>query len=268
MRGDTLVLYFSGTGNSEYCAKYIHDQLDWQRDDEAEFEQGCEIVNSFDYIKSAQEGRFTSNKPWIFVAPTYCWQLPHIFENFIRESSFEGSKDAYFIMTCGSDIGNAKGSLERLCQSKGFRFMGVAEIIMPENYIAMFSVPDKEESERIVSAAGRPLKRVVRQIQKGETIENTKVTFIDKIKTGALNPVFYKLFVKAKAFYTTENCIGCGKCADLCPTNNIMISGGRPVWRDKCTHCMACICRCPAEAVEYGRKSLGKPRYTCVEYDK
>ena len=171
-------------------------------------------------------------------------------------------------MTCGSDIGNARGSLEGLCREKGFRYMGVAEIIMPENYIAMFSVPDKEESAEIVSAASGPLKTVVRQIKNGESIENTKVNLIDKIKTGPLNPVFYKLFVKAKAFYTTEKCIGCSKCADLCPTNNIVMTEGRPVWGDKCTHCMACICRCPEEAIEYGRKSLGKPRYKCIKYEK
>ena len=28
-----------------------------------------------------------------------------------------------------------------------------------------------------------------------------------------------------------------------------------------CTHCMACICYCPKEAIEYGKKSKGKPRY-------
>ena len=46
-----------------------------------------------------------------------------------------------------------------------------------------------------------------------------------------------------------------------CPTNNIVIQNGKPVWGNNCTHCMACICRCPAEAIEYGKKSVGKPRY-------
>ena len=43
--------------------------------------------------------------------------------------------------------------------------------------------------------------------------------------------------------------------------NNITLRGGRPVWGKACTHCMACICYCPAEAIEYGKKSRGKPRY-------
>ncbi len=39
------------------------------------------------------------------------------------------------------------------------------------------------------------------------------------------------------------------------------IQNGKPVWGGNCAHCMACICRCGAEAIEYGKKSLGKPRY-------
>ena len=33
--------------------------------------------------------------------------------------------------------------------------------------------------------------------------------------------------------------------------------------------CMACICYCPKEAIEYGKKSKGKPRYhfeACLLY--
>jgi epoxyqueuosine reductase QueG len=43
--------------------------------------------------------------------------------------------------------------------------------------------------------------------------------------------------------------------------NNIRLENGKPVWGKNCTHCMACICYCPKEAIEYGKKSKGKPRY-------
>ena len=39
------------------------------------------------------------------------------------------------------------------------------------------------------------------------------------------------------------------------------LQNGKPVWGQDCTHCMACICYCPTEAIEYGKMSLGKPRY-------
>lgn len=39
------------------------------------------------------------------------------------------------------------------------------------------------------------------------------------------------------------------------------IKEGGPVWGKRCTHCMACICGCPAEAIEYGKRTVGKRRY-------
>ena len=56
-------------------------------------------------------------------------------------------------------------------------------------------------------------------------------------------------------------CIGCGKCAKLCPLNNIMLKDGKPVWGDECTHCMACIGNCPTEAIEYGSITQKKEKY-------
>jgi len=53
----------------------------------------------------------------------------------------------------------------------------------------------------------------------------------------------------------------CGQCVKNCPMNNIALENGKPIWGNQCTHCMACICYCPTEAIEYGKKSIGKTRY-------
>ena len=39
------------------------------------------------------------------------------------------------------------------------------------------------------------------------------------------------------------------------------IKDNKPIWGKDCTHCMACICYCPVEAIEYGKKSVNKFRY-------
>lgn len=227
-----------------------------------------ESLDSFNYIRDGISAELMSPTPWVFVAPTYCWQLPHIFQEFIRTSRFEGCKDAYFVMTCGSDIGNAGEKIQKLCEEVGLDFRGVLPVVMPENYIAMFEVPQSEIAKRIVLVAKRSLLKAVRLIQKGDRFPAQKVHLLDKLKTGPVNPLFYKIFVKAKAFYATDACVGCGKCASACVLHNISIKDGKPEWGDACTHCMACICGCPTEAIEYGKKSLGKPRYICEEYEK
>lgn len=251
-----MIVYFSGTGNSKYCAQMLADKLEE------------ELFDSFNSIKNGISAELISSTPWAFVTPTYCWQLPHIFEDFIRMARFEGCKEAYFVMTCGSDIGNAGEKIQKLCQEVGLEFQGVLPVVMPENYIAMFEVPQPDIAKRIVLVAKRSLLKAVRKIRNGERFPEPKVHLLDKFKSGPLNPFFYKVFVKAKPFYATETCVGCGKCANVCVLSNISIKDGKPEWGDACTHCMACICGCPTEAIEYGKKSLGKPRYICVEYEK
>lgn len=249
-----MIIYYSGTGNSRYCAEYLASIMD------------DEVVDAFKYMRSGISPDFFSDEPWVFVSPTYCWRLPHIFEQFIRKASLRGERDAYFFLTCGSDIGNAGEYLERLCEEKNFRFKGVIPVVMPENYIAMFDVPTKEIADKIVRIAGRTLKKGAHEIYSIRPFAPVKANLIDKIKSGPINPLFYKLFVKAKPFYATDACVGCRKCEKACVMNNITIKDGKPVWGKECTHCMACICGCPTEAIEYGRKSKGKPRYQCKEF--
>mgnify|MGYP000004834743 FL=1 len=141
--------------------------------------------------------------------------------------------------------------------------MGTAQIIMPENYIAMFNAPDVEKAKKIVAAAGPDIAKAALAIKHGEKLPS-KSGFGASFESGLVNDIFYAAFVKAKAFYADQTCTGCGKCVKVCPLNNVTMKNKKPVWEKHCTHCMACICYCPAEAIEYGRKSVGKPRY-CFE---
>lgn len=72
--------------------------------------------------------------------------------------------------------------------------------------------------------------------------------------------------ITAKDFYVEESCIACGKCERLCPLNNIKIVDKKPIWHDKCTHCMACIGNCPVNAIQYGDITKGKEPYNFGKY--
>lgn len=251
-----MIIYFSGTGNSRYCAELFADKLN------------DEITNAFDIIKNGDKAELNSEKPWVFVSPTYAWQIPHIFKDFIKENKFNGSKKAYFVMTCGSDIGNAEKINKTLCEEKGFEYMGTLEVIMPENYIALFDAPNEKKAAQIIRHALPELNSATELVQKGESFPQKNIKTSDKLKSGMVNKAFYKFYVKAKAFKVSDDCVGCGKCSDNCVLNNITMKDGKPQWGDECTHCMACICGCPVSAIEYGNKSQGKPRYQCPEYKK
>ena len=249
-----MVVYFSGTGNSRYAAKFIAHRLD------------DELLDAGAVLKSGENIVLHSDRPWVFVSPTHGWRIPRVFEALLREGSFSGSRDAYFVMTCGDEIGAAAEKLRTLCADKGFVYRGVQQLVMPENYVAMFAVPDKGEAAAILEKALSDMAQAAGYIARGEDIPGSAPGFADKVKTRLANPLFYAFFVKSKKFYATDACVSCGKCAALCPTNAVTLISGRPRWGEGCVHCMACICYCPKKAIEYGRASLGKPRYKCPEY--
>lgn len=56
-------------------------------------------------------------------------------------------------------------------------------------------------------------------------------------------------------------CIGCGKCAEICPKENITISNAKPVFGMQCIGCLSCLQYCPQQAINVGRASEKRERY-------
>lgn len=248
-----MIIYFSGTGNSRYAAEMLAKELQ------------DEVLDAGKFIKAGIAGEFLSEKPWVFAAPVYSWQMPRIFADFIRKSTFSGNKDAYFVLTCGGEIGEAGKYASDLCREKGIGYQGALQVVMPENLITLFSAPGEEEAKSIVEKAKPVLKNGAELIRAGKAFPEPKITFLDKLKSGPVNKGFNRYFLKSTGYYVTNQCISCGQCADRCVLNNIRMENGRPQWGDTCTQCMSCICLCPAEAIEYGKKTQGKVRYKCPE---
>ena len=135
-----------------------------------------------------------------------------------------------------------------------------------DSYIALFDAPKGDEAEKIIAAARPTVEGGVACIRAKRDFPAFKAGVVDKMKSSIINAVFYRFVIKAGPFTVSEVCISCRKCEGACPLGNIQMQDGKPVWGGRCTHCMACICGCPAEAIEYGKASRGKPRYECPEY--
>ena len=98
-----MILYFSGTGNSEYVAKRIGREIQ------------DEVLNLFEKIRSGDDSEIKSERPWVLVVPTYAWRIPRIVQNWLRNARLAGNRNIYFVMTCGGSIANAGKYLEKLC---------------------------------------------------------------------------------------------------------------------------------------------------------
>ena len=165
--------------------------------------------------------------------------------------------------TCAGSKGNAGYYLKEWCQDKGLQYKGCTQIIMPENYIALYDTTSPELIPEILEQAYHCVLKSVYYIKENKSFSESSMTLKDKVSSGIVNDLFYPLFVQAKKFYGNDNCISCGKCEKLCPLSNIKLIEGQPIWGNHCTHCMACISRCPKGAIEYGKKTKDRIRYVC-----
>lgn len=203
----------------------------------------------------------------ILIVPTYAWRIPRVVSDWLIKTEFASAERIWFVMDCGSEIGDAAKYNRRLAEQKNLQYMGTAQIVMPENYIALFATPEAEEAGEIVQKAQPDVEAAIASVQAGRKFPAPRNNMGYRIMSGIINPFFYRLIVKADPFRVSDACVGCGQCASKCPLNNIELRSGKPVWGKQCTHYMACISYCPAKAIEYGKRSVGKPRYRFEELE-
>jgi len=251
-----MVLYFSATGNTEFIAREIAKRLD----------EPC--VNLLERVKTQDHSPIHSDTPFIICAPVYVCEMPRFLSRYLKEQTFSGSKDVYFIFTSGGYCGISGPHAKGIFRRKGMNWRGHAEFKMPRNYVASEAypmLPPEEVRERILESCGR-LDAVAEEIRAGRMLTARHVFLFESIITLPFNPVWCKFKMPAKDFHTSDKCIGCGKCVKLCPLNNIRLEEKRPVWGNHCTHCMACIGNCPTEAIEYGTITQNKEKYNFGKY--
>ena len=125
-----MIFYFSGTGNSQFIAERIAKRT------------GRDLCRINDFLKRGEKLTIPDSiaklEDIVFVMPVYGWRIPRAVEELIRRSALEEGTGVYFVLTCGSDMGNSQRYAEKLCADMKLKYKGCAELVMPENYIAMF----------------------------------------------------------------------------------------------------------------------------------
>lgn len=244
-----MILYFSATGNSKFVAQVISEST------------GYQMVDIGERIKKDVTEELYSQEPYILVCPIYAWRIPRIVEEYLKRIKLSGNKKIYVIVTtCGSS-GNASKYARKFVESKYMKYMGLETFFMPGSYIAFMENPSKEQMEKLSAEAIPKSKKIADLVRRELPLNQENISGLGKFMSKVANPFFYKNIIGKEGFYTTKDCIGCGKCKKVCSLNNIEMKNGKPVWGKDCTHCMACIHRCPKRAIEFKNKTQHKNRY-------
>jgi len=88
------------------------------------------------------------------------------------------------------------------------------------------------------------------------------ITFGNMAGGGLVGKAFSKLAARAlnsKPLPRKKECIGCGKCAGICPANAITLKNRLPeIDREKCIRCFCCQEFCPVGAMKVHRTAIAK----------
>lgn len=224
---------------------------------------GGEVLSINHFMREGGYPALAEGDRLIVVTPIYAGRIPKVVSAYLSSLPVPKGARTYFIAACAESMGNAGKYAEKLCKTMGTAYAGIAEILMPQGYIAMFDTPKEAERDEILKKAAQKSEQVARAIAEGKPLTEGPGKW--SAMSHILNPIFYAAVVNAKGFHVEGNCTSCGTCANVCPLKNIKLIDGTPVWGKNCTHCMACISHCPSSAIEYGKKTMGKTRYVCPD---
>lgn len=250
-----MVFYFSGTGNSLQAARSIATQNGWEL---------VSIAAAINSRADQYEYTLKNDEAVGFVYPIYAWGPPKMVLKFIERLKLNNYNNNYTfsIATCGENIGNTMKIVDNTLKERNMKLDSGFSITMPNNYIIMGDIDSKEVQAKKLAAAEGALKHINQMIQeRKKDVFEVEKGLMPWVLTSVINPLFNKNAVDTKKFYANDNCTSCGICEKVCNCKNIKVQG-KPGWGNKCTQCLACVHYCPVRAIQYGKGTEKKGRYT------
>lgn len=224
-----MVFYFTATGNSLYVAKQVDDN----RISIAQAIHDHEKIYIADTIG--------------IVCPVFGHEMPELVKEFLKASQFK-TDYFYILLTYGNRHSGAAELAKKYVESLEIHPAYINVILMADNFLPGF---DMEEEKALDKKAEEQIRRIQTDIAQKkiyfspvtENDRNVHRVFLDYIAQmdSSAGHDLYKI---------TEECIGCGICAKVCPKKCFHLEGQRSVWNsDGCISCMACIHSCPMLAI-------------------
>ncbi|HBU11618.1 MAG TPA: hypothetical protein DEB31_02460 [Clostridiales bacterium] len=246
-----MIFYFTATGNSLYAAQSLQKQLG------GDMYSIPNLLRQGPLTFTAQPGEYVG-----FVFPIFYWGLPDILPRFTAGLTINGAapERTFILATGGGATGTACEDLEKALAKCGIEAGYKFSVRMGSNYVPEFTMPGPEKVERLLNAADGKLAKFAALIKSGKTGDYNK-------SKGPLyplvSPIAQRMYPRdTSRFYADGACTGCGQCERVCPVSAIRVEGGSPRWvKARCETCLACLHRCPAQAIQYKKDMRKRGRY-------
>lgn len=239
---ETIIYYFSGTGNSLDVAKHIAGQL-----------PNSLLVSM---SENPYEQRIKSSVRAGFVYPVYYGGMPAVVEQFARKIRLTDNIYIFAVATGKGQPGNAIKQMNEVFESVDYHLSYGKFIKMVDSNI-IEGIKTQNTEKKIANS----------YVQLKDTVEAIKN--LQTNQQGISNPctsiIHQKKLKNAMKwdwhFEISDACTHCGICYHICPVGNIEMLDGKPLFLHRCEACMACIQYCPTQALNYKKVTQNKPRY-------
>lgn len=241
----TTIFCFTGTGNSYYAANAIAELLGDSK--------VCMVASLFDGEKIEMTERVG------FLFPTYKGFPPNQMKDFIQEvfskQDLSPIKYLFMITTRYKFQAYSMVAMEVMLREAGCVYSYANHIVMPDGYVPLLAAPTEEKENTIYAQADQSIRLIAKDIQ-DETIKLTGKRPFSRLALNYFMGYVHstsKLF--ARKFMVTDACTSCGICYRMCPSGNITMVEGKPVFADNCEGCLGCYHRCPTDAIRLTTKA-------------
>lgn len=242
----TEIFFYTGTGNSYWTARTIAKNIGGAELRPMRWKEGEAVSSSADAVG--------------FIFPVHIWGLPRRVVAFA--DSFAAIPDKYYFAVAvnAGQVAGTLVQLKKLLAAKGMALNSGFNVVMPSNYIPWGGPGTKEFIDGRIEKAREKIAVISSAVAKREQLRVEKGPLWQNI---LFSKILYRLSFRHvpqmdKGFWVDERCNGCGICATVCPSGNIVIKDGKPAWQHRCEQCLACLQWCPKEALQLGKKT---PRY-------
>ena len=187
------------------------------------------------------------------IFPVFGLSVPPLILDFIKKVELK-SDYLFAILTYGTYDAGAVSQLIQAGDEYGKKFAYINALHMQENYLPGFAM----EKQKAPSHQAEKTTAIVEDIANRKNMVKHN-TWLDRFMTWTHQKKYH--YVRGagftKQYSIMAGCSGCGTCARICPTCNIQIENGRPVFGTDCLSCLSCSHICPLNVIRMSNeKSL------------
>ncbi len=244
---DPTIYYFSATGNSLTIARQIAKGLG-----------NCPIKSMA--VEAPDEPVGGPDHPIGFVFPVFYIGLPRLVKRFVQNLNIMKGTYCFALVSFGGNGADTLGMLDDILKEKGVWLSYAAGVKMPGNYIVKYEAVAPDVVQTLITNAMAKADAAAAAVAAGKLQpvgRNAKL--LSKIANRSF--LYQGISEWDEQFAVSGKCTGCGRCASVCPVGNIKMADQNPTWQHHCERCLACLQWCPCEAIEYGKKTIGRRRY-------